>query len=342
MEKSTRLVIENNVSLKPYNTFGLDVKAKNMIHVKTEEEIPELLRLIASYPGKVMFVGGGSNVLFTQDYDGLVIKIETKGIEVIEEDDEHVYIRAAAGEIWDDLVQFSIKRGFSGLENLSLIPGTVGSSPIQNIGAYGVELKDSFYMLEAVSLRTGEVREFYKNECQFDYRYSVFKGVYKGVYLILSVIFELKKKQDLNISYGAIKEEMDRLGLPYNVESVSQAIINIRRCKLPDPESLGNAGSFFKNPVIEKAQFEVLHDKYPGMKYFKTDDGYKIAAGWLIESKGWKGYREGDAGVHEMQALVLVNYGKANGLQIKALSEKIASSVFEEYGILLEPEVNII
>lgn len=251
-------------------------------------------------------------------------------------------MKAEAGEIWDDLVQYTIRQGFGGLENLSLIPGTVGSSPIQNIGAYGVELKDVFYMLEAVSIKTGEFREFYRNECQFDYRYSVFKGVYKGLYLILSVIFKLRKKPILNTSYGAIEEEIKRLGLPLSIESVSKAVINIRKSKLPDPAVTGNAGSFFKNPVISAKQFHVLIDRHPDIRYFVTEDGYKLAAGWLIESCGWKGFREGDAGVHPAQALVLVNYGNAKGSEIKNLADKIIQSVRTKYDILLEPEVNIL
>lgn len=342
MEKKLQVNIESDINLKPFNTFGMNVKAKHLIRFRHEDELPAILRFASSYPGKVLFLGGGSNLLFTEDWDGLIIKIETSGIELLDEDDEFVYVRAQAGVVWDDLVNYCILNGYGGLENLSLIPGTVGSSPIQNIGAYGVELKDVFYMLEAVSIKTGEFREFYKNECQFDYRYSIFKGVYKGIYLILSVIFKLRKKPILNLSYGAIEEELQKYNDSLNIDTVSKAVIRIRQSKLPDPAIIGNAGSFFKNPVLTVRQFNEFILNHPEAKYFITEDGYKIAAGWLIESCGWKGFREGDAGVHEKQALVLVNHGNASGDSIKALSDKILDSVFEKYGIRLEPEVNIL
>lgn len=342
MQKNSAISIVSNADLKPLNTFGIQGKSKYLIHFKSEQQLPEILRYVSNFKGKVLFTGGGSNILFTGNWDGLIVKIETKGIEVLDEDDEYVYVKAEAGEVWDDLVNYCISRGYGGIENLSLIPGTVGSSPIQNIGAYGVELKDVFYMLEAVSLRTGEIREFYREECQFDYRYSVFKGVYKGVYLILSVIFKLSKKPLLNLSYSAVEQEINRLDLPLNIASVSQAIINIRRSKLPDPFEIGNAGSFFKNPLVSKDVFMSIKQKHGDIPYFITDEEYKLAAGWMIEKCGWKGYREGDAGVHEKQALVLVNYGTSTGKQIKYLAEKISDSVYYHFGIQLEPEVNIL
>lgn len=342
MEKNAILTIENDVDLSMYNTFGVKARAKHMIRLESENELPAILRYASDYQGKVLFLGGGSNLLFTDNWDGLIIKVETKGIEVLDEDDDFIFVRAQAGEEWNDLVKYCVSRGYGGIENLSLIPGTVGSSPVQNIGAYGVELKDVFYMLEAVSIRTGEIREFYRNECQFDYRYSVFKGVYKGIYLILSVTLQLKKKPVLNISYGAIEDEMKKHNLPLSIDSVSKAVINIRRCKLPDPEVLGNAGSFFRNPVVSTKEFKHLVAEYPELKYFEVEDGYKIAAGWLIENCGWKGYREGDAGVHQNQALVIVNHGSATGKELKDLSEKIMQSVFKKYGLTLEPEVNVI
>jgi UDP-N-acetylmuramate dehydrogenase len=341
MEKNTRLAIEENVDLSHYNTFRVNARAKHLVRLESEDELPDILRYAADYKGKVLFLGGGSNMLFTEDWDGLIIKIETKGIEVLDEDEDCVYVRAQAGEEWNDLVNYCVAKGYGGIENLSLIPGTVGSSPVQNIGAYGVELKDVFYMLEAVSIKTGELREFYRNECQFDYRYSVFKGVYKGIYLILSVTLKLNKKPQLNVSYGALEDEIKRLNLPFTIDSVSKAVVNIRRCKLPDPEILGNAGSFFRNPVVSTEELERLKVNHPDIRYFKVEDGYKLAAGWLIENCGWKGYREGDAGVHQNQALVLVNYNKTTGIDIKNLSEKIAQSVFEKFGVQLEPEVNI-
>lgn len=342
MEKDKMLTIESNVNLKPFNTFGLEAIAKDMFCIQDESELPELLRFISTYPGKVIFIGGGSNILFTQDFNGLVVKVETKGIKLLDEDDDYAYVRAEAGEIWDDLVNYCIARGYGGIENLSLIPGTVGSSPIQNIGAYGVELKDSFFMLEAVSVKTGEIREFFKAECQFDYRYSIFKGELKGEYLILAVVLRLSKKPVLNVSYGAIEEEIKRNNLPLNIESVNKAVISIRNNKLPDPKDLGSAGSFFKNPVIDEKRFNALLAEHPGVKYFRAGENYKLAAGWLIESCGFKGYRLGDAGVYSKQALVLVNYGHATGHQIKDLSDNIIATVHSKYGIMLEPEVNIL
>lgn len=340
MEKNLALTIETDVNLKPYNSFGISAIASEMIRLKSEEELPDVLRYVSGCKN-LLLAGGGSNMLFTKDWDGIVLRIETKGIEVLDEDQDFVYVRAQAGEIWDDFVLFCIQKGYGGLENLSAIPGNVGSSPIQNIGAYGVELKDVFYMLEAVSLRTGEFREFYKDECQFDYRNSVFKADYIGQYLIISVIFKLRKSPVFNISYGAIESELKKQNLPITLSSVRDVIIKIRSSKLPDPLKIGNAGSFFKNPMIQETKFTQLISKYPGIQYYKAENGYKIAAGWMIEQCGWKGYREGDAGVHERQALVLVNYGNATGIEIKLLSQKIIDSVAEKFDIFLQPEVNI-
>jgi UDP-N-acetylmuramate dehydrogenase len=342
MEKNVAVSIESDASLRCYNTFGMDVKASQLLRLTSENELPEVLRYASAFEGRVLFLGGGSNILLTRNWEGLVIKIETKGIEVLDEDSEFVYVKAQAGEVWDDFVNFCVERNFGGIENLTLIPGCVGSSPIQNIGAYGVELKDVFYMLEAVSLRTGEFREFYKDECNFGYRYSVFKGECKNSYLILSVIFRLQKRPKFNLSYGAVEEEVKRIGAGINIRTISQAITNIRRSKLPDPSEIGNSGSFFKNPLVSVGEFEALIKSYPNLRYFRNNDEYKLAAGWLIESCGWKGYREGDAGVHSLQALVLVNYGSATGNQIKELSEKITESVFNKYGVKLEAEVNIL
>lgn len=331
-----------NYSLKPYNTFGFDVRAAIFTRLTDESALPGLLRFINTYNGPVLFLGGGSNILFTRDFEGLVVQVATKGIEIIEEDDEFVYIRSMAGENWDDFVRFCVGRNYGGVENLSLIPGNVGSSPIQNIGAYGVELKDSFYMLDAISLRTGEFREFTPEECNFGYRNSVFKNELKGQYLILSVTFRLRKNPVLNTSYGSIAAELEAMGESPSVDSVSRAVCNIRRSKLPDPAEIGNAGSFFKNPVVDEAYFEKLKGEYPSMPAYPGSDGVKLAAGWLIEQCGWKGYREGDAGVHSRQALVLVNYGNATGSQVVDLSKRIIASVQEKFKVTLEPEVNIL
>ncbi len=342
MNKVTPLNLQQSINLKPYNTFGMNVLAKDFVEVTTEEELPALLKTINQYSGKVMFLGGGSNVLFTQNFDGLVVKISTKGIEIIDQDADFVYVRGMAGENWDDFVQFCVVRGFGGLENLSLIPGNLGTSPIQNIGAYGVEIKDTFYMLDAVSLRTGEFREFYVEDCAFGYRDSVFKNELKGQYLILSVTFRLSRKPMINTSYGAITNELTEMGEAPSIKSVAKAVCNIRRSKLPDPEVIGNAGSFFKNPVIDPAKFNELKALYPDIPAYPNEHGVKLAAGWLIEHCGWKGFREGDAGVHAKQALVLVNYGTATGNQMLNLAHKIIASVKEKFVVEIEPEVNIL
>ncbi|MDY0102552.1 MAG: UDP-N-acetylmuramate dehydrogenase [Lentimicrobium sp.] len=342
MNKTTLLQLQHNINLKPYNTFGMDVLAKDFIEITTEDELPALLKTINQYTGKVLFLGGGSNILLTRDFDGLVVKISTKGIEIIDQDSDFVYVRGMAGENWDDFVQFCVIRGFGGLENLSLIPGNVGTSPIQNIGAYGVEIKDTFYMLDAVSLRSGEFREFYAEDCAFGYRDSVFKNELKGQYLILSVTFRLSRKPMANTSYGAIGAELSAMGEAPSIKSVAKAVTNIRRSKLPDPKEIGNAGSFFKNPVIDQKKFIELKSFYPEIPAYPNEHGVKLAAGWLIEQCGWKGFREGDAGVHVKQSLVLVNYGTANGAQMLNLAHKIIASVKEKFGVEIEAEVNII
>ena len=331
-----------NYSLKSCNTFGMDVKAAIFTKLTDESELPALLRMIHQAGTPLLFLGGGSNILFTRDFDGMVVGVSTKGIEVIDQDEEFVYVRGMAGENWDDFVQYCVRHNFGGLENLSLIPGNVGSSPIQNIGAYGVEVKDTFYMLDAVSLRTGEFREFFADDCGFGYRNSVFKNELKGQYLILSVTFRLRKRPLLNTAYGAIGAELEAMREMPSVKAIAQAVCNIRRSKLPDPEVIGNAGSFFKNPVVSHAHFEKLKSENPSIPAYPGEHGVKLAAGWLIEQCGWKGYREGDAGVHERQALVLVNYGKATGIQILDLSKRIIDSVYSGFSVILEPEVNIL
>lgn len=342
MDSNPAITIVQNFNLKQFNTFGMDVRASEYTEIIDESQLPDLLRLIGRYDGKVLFLGGGSNVLFTSDYEGLVVRMATKGIEIVDQDDTYVYVRGMAGENWDDFVQFCVERNFGGLENLSLIPGNVGSSPIQNIGAYGVEMKDTFYMLDAVSLRTGEFREFFSDECSFGYRSSVFKHELKGQYLILSVTFRLSKRPELNTSYGAIPAEIEAMGEVPSVRSVARAVTSIRRSKLPDPLELGNAGSFFKNPVVSNQQFNEIRTAYPDIPAYAADNGTKLAAGWMIEQCGWKGYRDGDAGVHARQALVLVNFGKASGNQIYSLALQIIDSVRSKFGVDLEPEVNIL
>ncbi len=291
-----------------------------------------------------VILGGGSNILFTRDVDGLVLRNGIKGIEVIGEDADYVYVRAGAGEVWQDLVEYCLGRGLGGVENLSLIPGSVGAAPMQNIGAYGVEIKEVFQELEAWSYADRKIYTFSLNDCEFGYRESVFKGRYRGEFVILSVTFRLAKKPVLHTAYGAIGEELSRMGVGEpDIRWVSRAVIAIRRSKLPDPAEIGNAGSFFKNPTIPDEQFEALQLEFPGIVGYRNTgtDTTKLAAGWLIEQCGWKGYRRGDAGVHARQALVLVNYGGASGSEIYDLSSEVMESVEEKFGVGLEREVNI-
>lgn len=282
--------------------------------------------------------------MFTRNFDGLVLKNELKGIELVKEDDLHYYIKAGAGENWHQFVMYCIERNFAGLENLSLIPGCLGASPMQNIGAYGVEIKDVFESLEAYHIRDKKIVQFSVNDCEFGYRESVFKRKHKGQFVILNVIYRLRKQPVYNTSYGAIEQELEKLQVrELSIKAISQAVINIRSSKLPDPVVIGNAGSFFKNPEIPVSKFEELKKIYPNIPGYPVNkDMTKVAAGWMIEQCGWKGYREGDAGVHAKQALVLVNYGNAKGQDIYILSGKIIESVESKFGVTLEREVNII
>jgi UDP-N-acetylmuramate dehydrogenase len=331
--------VQTNKSLLPYNSFHLDVNASEFISVTTIEELQNTLNV--KEPKLVM--GGGSNLLLTKNVDGLVLKIEINGIDEVKEDNMHIYVRAGAGENWHAFVSYTMKRNWGGLENLSLIPGSVGAAPIQNIGAYGVELKDVFYELEAYDRKEKKVFSFGVNDCQFGYRDSIFKTSEKGRYIILNVTFLLHKNPVLNTHYGAIREELKKMGITSpTIQDVSNAVIKIRQSKLPDPAIIGNAGSFFKNPVVDQAKFLSLSAKYPEMPAYPHEDQYvKLAAGWLIEQCGWKGYRKGDAGVHALQALVLVNYGHATGKEILELSTRIVESVHKKFGVTLEREVNV-
>lgn len=337
--------IQQNVSLKPYNTFGMGVSAKFFSSFSAVDELNELLgeaRLLT--PGAPLILGGGSNILLTKDFGGLVLKNEVKGIEIVKEDKEHFYIKVGAGENWHQFVMFCVSNQYAGIENLSLIPGNVGASPMQNIGAYGVEIKDLFYELEAYHLGDKEVTKFSLEDCAFGYRDSVFKNKYKGQFVITSVTYRLNKRPIFNTSYGAVQQELEKMGVQeLSIKAIAQAVINIRSSKLPDPKEVGNAGSFFKNPQILKQKAETLAEMYPGMPSFPVDAAQvKIPAGWLIEQCGWKGYRKGDAGCYPKQALVLVNYGNASGEEIFDLSEQILQSVENKFGITLEREVNII
>ena len=334
--------LQHNISLKPYNTFGIDVPVKTFASFATVDELTELLSA-KSEKKSLMVLGGGSNILLTKPFDGWVLQNSIPGIAISREDDDFVWVRAGAGENWHQFVLNCIANQWSGVENLSLIPGCVGASPMQNIGAYGVEIMDVFDSLEAWSLDDNTQVTFSKSDCGFGYRESVFKRKLKNQFIITSVIFKLRKKPVFNTSYGAIQQELDAMGITeLSIKAISDAVIRIRQAKLPNPAVTGNAGSFFKNPEINLLHYLELKDTYPDLPgYPAKTDTTKVPAGWLIEKAGWKGYREGDAGVHTKQALVLVNYGNANGNEIYALSEKIVQSVKEKFGIKLEREVNI-
>ena len=380
--------ITENTSLKAYNTFGINATARYFAPFSTTDELAALLEFARAHapasaktpasakspasapssrtappaPASPLILGGGSNILLTGNVDGLVLLNQVKGIDLVREDDRHVYIRAGAGENWHGFVQYCLQRDWAGVENLSLIPGSIGAAPMQNIGAYGVEIKEVFYELEAWSLEDGKVYTFTLNDCQFGYRESIFKGRYKGRFIILAVTLQLNKNPKFHTEYGAIREELDKMGIQQlSIQAISRAVINIRSAKLPDPAAIGNAGSFFKNPTIPDQQFATLKAAFPGIIGYpntaptnaspaapgqpptaRSGQDTKLAAGWLIEQCGWKGFRRGDAGCHSRQALVLVNYGNATGKEIYDLSEEILHSVQKKFGVTLEREVNII
>lgn len=333
--------VEQNISLRQFNSFGIDVIAKRLAAFQTEEELKELLQ--ASAQEQRLILGGGSNILFTKDVDGWVLKNEISGIELIKEDDDFVYVRAGAGVNWHAFVLYCIERNWAGVENLSLIPGNTGASPMQNIGAYGVEIKEVMEELEAYHIQDHANVLFSNKDCGFGYRESVFKRKYRNQFVILNVTYKLRKQPVFNISYGAIREELEAMGVKeLSIKAVSDAVIRIRSSKLPDPKQIGNAGSFFKNPTVTKQRYDELKSQYPLLVGYTNADGtVKLAAGWLIEQCGWKGYRKGDAGCHAKQALVLVNYGTAKGMEVLALSEEIVQSVQQKFGVALEREVNV-
>lgn len=342
------MIIEKNISLKKYNTFKINAYAASLAVFNSVPELEELLenheQIKDNYKNSILILGGGSNLLFTSNFDGLILKNAIKGIRVVKEDKHHIYVQAGAGENWHRFVLFCIDHNFAGVENLSLIPGNVGASPMQNIGAYGVEIKDVFYSLEAYHIKDKKMISFSLNDCAFGYRESVFKRKLKDQFVITSVTYRLSKIPRFNISYGAIARELEKMGVEeLGIKAISQAVINIRSSKLPDPAVIGNAGSFFKNPEIAHAAFESLKEKFPAIVGYDLPNGnVKLAAGWLIEECGWKGYRKADAGCYEKQALVLVNYGNAAGNEIFQLSEEILQSVKAKFGVGLEREVNII
>lgn len=337
--------MRRNITLKPYNSFGLDVMAAYVLPIVDLKDIEQLMRSELWKLDRRLVLGGGSNTLFLDDYfEGLVLLINNKGISMQPIDNDRVKVSVAAGEDWTNFVQRMVAHGLSGLENLSLIPGKVGASPIQNIGAYGVELKDTFHSLQAFDTITGELVDFDAADCEFAYRSSIFKTTMKGRYIILSVDFILHKTPRLNTQYGSIREELSRMGVQQPcLHDVSIAISNIRRSKLPDPLQLGNAGSFFKNPLVHRLVFEDLKREFPGIVgHAESDQTVKLSAAWLIEKAGWKGRRTGDVGVHQDQALVIVNYGNATGRDIFSFAMEIQQAVRVTYGIQLEPEVNFV
>lgn len=334
--------ILSNVSLKPYNTFGIEVKANHFVRIKSPEDLTVIFNN-PEFKRHHIILGGGSNVLFTGDFDGIVIKNDIKGINILEENDKHVLIEVGAGENWHQLVLYCNERAWGGIENLSLIPGTVGAAPMQNIGAYGVEMKNVFHSLHAYEIESGKMHEFSNEDCRFGYRTSIFKTSHKGRFVITHVRLLLSKTPAINISYGAIRHTLEMMGIKNpGISDVSAAVINIRSSKLPDPEEIGNAGSFFKNPVISETHFSKVKEKYPDAPSYPAGKGkVKVPAGWLIEQAGWKGKKVGNTGSHKDQALVLVNYGKATGSEIMALSEEIQRDIQNKFGIELEREVNV-
>ncbi len=329
-------------SLQPHNTFGIAAEARYFVEAHSEDDLREAFGLGIA---PMLILGGGSNLLLTQDFPGLVIKNTLLGLEWTAENADHAIVRAGAGENWHALVLWCLDHNLGGIENLSLIPGTVGAAPIQNIGAYGVELKDVFYELEAMEIDTGTIRTFTKEDCRFGYRDSIFKNELKGRYCITRVVLRLTRHEhQINVAYGTIRDTLRELGIEHpTIHDVSRAVIAIRSSKLPDPARIGNSGSFFKNPELPVAQFAELQQRFPNVVAFPGASGnIKVPAGWLIEQCGWRGYRRGDAGCYDKQALVLVNYGQATGAEIWQLAQEIAASVEAKFGIRLTPEVNVI
>jgi UDP-N-acetylmuramate dehydrogenase len=335
--------IYENYDLTPFNTFGVGARAKYFVEITNKLELLELFSSLEFRDNDKLFLGGGSNVLFIKDFEGIVILNKLKGIDILKEDAESVFVKSMSGEIWHNLVSFAVEHNYWGIENLAFVPGTVGAAPMQNIGAYGVEIKDTLESVEAIEIETGESKVFKNKECEFGYRDSIFKNSLKNKYFIIAVVFKLSKIPKPNISYKILKEYLDKNQItPDSSKIISEAVVAIRKTKLPDPKLIGNAGSFFKNVFLERDSFQKLRASYPDVPSFEEDGFIKIPAGWLIENCGWKGYRIGNVGVHDMQALVLVNHGGATGLEIKNLAKVITDSVYEKFGVTLVPEVNFI
>jgi UDP-N-acetylmuramate dehydrogenase len=335
-------LVKENHPLKNLNTFGIDVNAKYFVEVNHVEDLKAIFESPIVKEQAVLILGGGSNMLFTKDYEGLIVRMNILGIEV-EQQGTEVWVTAGAGEVWNNLVNYCVEHGFAGIENLTLIPGTVGASPIQNIGAYGVEIKDVFASCQAFEIATGLVRTFSPEECGFGYRESIFKNELKGKYIITSVTYKLSTKPNLQTHYGAINAELERRNIQQpSISDISEVVAAIRVSKLPDPKTIGNAGSFFKNPIITKSQFDSLFQKFPEVAHYPAPNNkVKLAAGWLIEQCGFKGIVDGQTGTWKNQALVLVNHGHATGDEVYRFSEKIIDTVQHKFAVTLEREVNI-
>ncbi len=337
------MLIQENVNLKKFNTFHISTLAKYFCEVLSVEDLLEALAFCQEKNLPFILIGQGSNLLFRQNYTGLIIELNIKGIELVKTTTEHFYVKAQCGENWHSFVQYCLGHGYYGLENLSLIPGTVGAAPVQNIGAYGVEISEFLHELEALEISSGKLLTFSKDECQLSYRHSIFKADWKDRFVITNVTFKLLKTAQPNLSYPALRDALKDLAEDkVDPQTISNAVCNIRMSKLPDPASLGNAGSFFWNPIIPAEKFLSLQQIYPDIVAYPHEEGYKLAAAWLIDKAGWKGYREGDVGVHKEHALVLVNFGEATGKELYDLSVRIQQSVLEIFGIKLHPEVRII
>ena len=341
-------MIINNISLKPFNSFGIEARASHFARFDSTDALCEILNWAKKHPTKIfenpLVLGGGSNILLTRDIDGLVLKNEIPGIEVLGEDEDHYWVSAGAGVVWHQFVMYCLQHNMAGAENLALIPGNVGASPMQNIGAYGVEIKDIFHSLEAWHIHDLVPVQFSHSDCAFDYRDSVFKHKHKSEFVITKVQFRLNKKPVFKTAYGAIQQQLEEMKVEdLSIQAIAEAVIQIRSSKLPDPKKIGNAGSFFKNPELSNEDFQRLQLKYPDIVGYPLHGGkVKLAAGWMIEQCGWKGYRIGDAGCHEKQALVLVNYGAASGDEILRLSKRIQEDVLQKFNVTLQTEVNII
>jgi len=344
MNRSSAPDISTNVDLGPHNTLGVRALARYFVTVHSVDQLRNVLENPLANQVPVLILGGGSNVLFVDDYPGLVINVNISGIEVVNENEKEITIRVGAGENWHGVVQYCVERNWGGIENLSLIPGKAGAAPIQNIGAYGVELQDVFVSLEALEIETGILHTFVKDECGFGYRESIFKREYKSRFVITSIVLTLSKQPKLHTSYGAIEDKLKEKGIEKpTIQDISNIVIEIRNSKLPDPSDLGNAGSFFKNPVIDREIFEKIRDQYPDVPGYPVNESkIKVPAGWLIEQTGWKGKIKGNAGTYRQQALVIVNHGGATGREILELANEIKISVADRFGIELVPEVNII